>query len=138
MRGGYLGSCAFAIVRVLSRSATLVVVLTVLLSLSSAATAWALPSSPYFTLLPESGETELHIERYGAVATALPNGEVLIAGGESEAGDHGLRSAELFDPTTDTFYSAPRIWRNRAAYPTHPSRCFTSSQRRSADRRWLL
>jgi len=78
-----------------------------LFGFSSIGTELASASSSYFTALPESGETELHAERYGAVSAPLSNGDVLIAGGESEAGDHKLRSAELFDPSTDTFTLLP-------------------------------
>jgi hypothetical protein len=39
--------------------------------------------------------------RFGATATLLDNGKVLIAGGENSTGV--LDSAELYDPTTDTF-----------------------------------
>jgi hypothetical protein len=58
------------------------------------------PTTDTFATLPESGETELQTPREGAVAAALPDGQVLIAGGWNE-GD--LQSAELFDPADDTF-----------------------------------
>ena len=52
---------------------------------------------------------ELHTVRSGATATLLPNGKVLIAGGE--ANETPLASAELFDPGTDpstgTFETLP-------------------------------
>ncbi len=57
------------------------------------------PTSETFAELPEAGETELQSPRAGAVATALPNGQVLIAGGIS--GLSYLQSAELY-------YSAPQ------------------------------
>ena len=41
-----------------------------------------------------------------AVAAPLPDGDVLIAGGQS-ANNVLLRSAELFDPTTNTFTKLP-------------------------------
>lgn len=65
-------------------------------------TADASPTLPYFAALPESGETELHVARYAAVAAPLRNGEVLIAGGEGE-NEVALQSVELFNPATDTF-----------------------------------
>ncbi len=58
------------------------------------------PATDTFTTLPESGATELQTPREGAVTIALPDGQVLIAGGWHE-GD--LQSAELFDPPDDTF-----------------------------------
>jgi N-acetylneuraminic acid mutarotase len=69
-----------------------------------AATASAAPSAPYFVALPASGASATQSPRdYGVVAT-LPDGQVLIAGGIDEhyAG-FILQSAELFNPTNDTF-----------------------------------
>ncbi|WP_424671592.1 kelch repeat-containing protein [Candidatus Binatus sp.] len=40
--------------------------------------------------------------RIGAVATLLPNGNVLFAGGVDNAGNL-LTSTELYDPATNTF-----------------------------------
>jgi hypothetical protein len=62
---------------------------------------WAATSSPYFTALIASGATELQTARFDAVAVPLPDGQVLIAGGNS--GISLLGSAELFSPATDTF-----------------------------------
>ena len=67
--------------------------------------AWASASAPYFSALPASGSTELQTARSGAVAAPLPNGEVLIAGGENAS--NTLQSAELFSPTSDTFTALP-------------------------------
>lgn len=53
-------------------------------------------AQPYF--IPLSDETAAG--RQGAVAAALPDGRVLIAGG---ADDLALRSAEIFDPATSSF-----------------------------------
>jgi len=39
--------------------------------------------------------------RFGHTATLLPNGKVLVAGGDNSSGD--LTSAELFNPATGTF-----------------------------------
>jgi N-acetylneuraminic acid mutarotase len=61
------------------------------------------PTTDTFTKLP-SALTEA---RWGAVAAALPNGQVLIAGGESSSSYTGSTSAELFNPTTDTFTKLP-------------------------------
>jgi hypothetical protein len=54
------------------------------------------PATDTFAALPASGNTELQIPRYGPVAAPLPNGQVLIAGGESPGGY--AQSAELFVP----------------------------------------
>ncbi len=59
------------------------------------------PSTNTFTALAPSGSSELQTAREGAVAAPLANGEVLIAGGFD--GNSYLQSAELFDPSTDTF-----------------------------------
>ncbi len=75
-------------------------------SLSGVSPAWASGSAPYFTALAASGSTELQTAREFAVAAPLPDGQVLIAGGQSVGGLLGggpLRSAELFDPANDTF-----------------------------------
>ena len=47
------------------------------------------------------------IGRYGHTATALPNGEVLIAGGEridEDGFDIALSSAEIYNPSTGRFH----------------------------------
>ena len=59
------------------------------------------PSTDTFTALAASGSTQLQTRRQEAVAASLPGGKVLIAGGVNSGGS--LRSAELFDPSTDTF-----------------------------------
>jgi len=66
------------------------------------------PASDTFTALRASGSSELHIARDGAIAAPLPDGQVLIAGGYSYNAfdpDYSsvLRSAELFNPASDTF-----------------------------------
>ncbi len=63
------------------------------------------PSTDTFTALPASGSSELQTAREGAVATSLADGEVLIAGGFD--GSNVLQSAEVFDPSTDTFTALP-------------------------------
>jgi hypothetical protein len=60
------------------------------------------PADDSFTALTAAGSSELQTARYGAVATALPDGQVLIAGGYNESGGF-LQSAELFDPADDSF-----------------------------------
>jgi WD40 repeat protein len=62
--------------------------------------------SDHFVALAASGNTELQTARAYAVAAPLPSGKVLIAGGIDGSGNV-LRSAELFDPTTDTFTALP-------------------------------
>jgi Collagen triple helix repeat (20 copies)/Kelch motif len=59
------------------------------------------PANDTFTVLPESGQTESQVLRGGAVASALSDGRVLIAGGNGGNGKT-LQSAELF-------YSAPQV-----------------------------
>ena len=60
------------------------------------------PATDTFAKLmgPEQSLTEA---REGAVATALSNGKVLIAGGEGPSSIYPLSSAEMFDPASDTF-----------------------------------
>jgi Galactose oxidase, central domain len=58
------------------------------------------PSSGSFVALTPGGSTELQTGAAFAAAAPLPNGDVLIAGGE----DPGpLASAEVFDPSSGTF-----------------------------------
>lgn len=49
------------------------------------------------------------VTREGAIAARLPNGDVLIAGGEDPIGaaPNVLNTAERFDPATDTFSPVP-------------------------------
>ena len=58
------------------------------------------PATDSFSELTGSGQSLTHA-RGGAVAAALPSGQVLIAGGNE--GGNSLASAELFSPTTDSF-----------------------------------
>jgi hypothetical protein len=60
------------------------------------------PATDTFTGLTGSGHLPT-TAREGAVAATLPNGQVLIAGGKGRLLGDSLSSAELFDPTTDTF-----------------------------------
>jgi hypothetical protein len=89
--------------RVLLAACLTAAILTGLLGGASAA---ASPSAPYFTALPAAGETELHVARFDAVVAPLPDGDVLIAGGQNGEGTI-FKSAELFNPTTDTFTALP-------------------------------
>lgn len=59
------------------------------------------PTNDTFAALTPAGATELQTARQDAVAATLPNGDVLIAGGFD--GANTLQSAELFDPTNNTF-----------------------------------
>jgi Galactose oxidase, central domain/Kelch motif len=45
----------------------------------------------------------MNTARSGAIATLLPNGKVLIAGGYDDGNPPSLSSTELYDPTTNTF-----------------------------------
>jgi hypothetical protein len=50
----------------------------------------------------------LSVARHGPVAAPLPDGRVLVAGGDyvDGGGDHYLASAEIFDPASNTFTPA--------------------------------
>src|SRR5947209_4218367 len=95
-------------VRLRTRQATMMVralVSCAVASLLCASVAQAAGSAAYFQALAASGNTELQTARAHAVAAPLPNGEVLIAGGASSSGV--VASAELFNPTNDTFTALP-------------------------------
>lgn len=80
----------------------------VLGSLLVAGTASAVAPVPFFQPLPASGNTQLQTPRTNAVTAPLPDGRILIAGGEySDTSHHVLRSAEIFDPATSTFTALP-------------------------------
>jgi len=55
------------------------------------------PSANTFTTISQN----MKAARFGATATLLANGKVLLAGGENSGGV--LNSAELYDPVADTF-----------------------------------
>jgi hypothetical protein len=77
-------------------------------SLAAAGAASAAAPASFFQGLPASGNTELQTQRTNAVAAPLPDGKILIAGGEySDTSHHVLRSAEIFDPDTSTFTPLP-------------------------------
>jgi hypothetical protein len=68
------------------------------------------PSTATFS---SAGIGSMSVSRTAAVAAPLPDGRVLVAGGYYDEGDpygpsqlHFLSSAEVFDPTTNTFSSA--------------------------------
>ena len=63
---------------------------------------------------PGSGEfvelkNEMSTPRYGHSATPLPNGFVLIAGGLSTSSLGTLTSAEVYDPSTNSFSAVPSM-----------------------------
>jgi uncharacterized membrane protein YgcG len=64
----------------------------------------ALPTPPQVS----GPETELHVARYGAFAAPLADGRVLVGGGRDNT-EAVLRSAEIFDPTTDDFTTDPQL-----------------------------
>jgi Kelch motif len=64
--------------------------------------AWAAGPVSYLTELA-GAVPALTEARGGAVAAPLPSGQVLIAGGDGDLSQGDLLSAELFNPTTDTF-----------------------------------
>jgi hypothetical protein len=57
------------------------------------------PTTQTFTTVPG----EMSTSRYAPAAALLPDGNVLIAGGYGEASKKYLASAELFDPSTQTY-----------------------------------
>ena len=70
------------------------------------------PATETFTALPASGATELQTARTAPAAAALPDGRVLIAGGDTSASGSVtsadvLSSAEVFDPASGTFSALP-------------------------------
>ncbi len=70
------------------------------------------PARETFTALPASGATELQTARTASAAAALPDGRVLIAGGDTSASGSVtsadvLSSAEVFDPASGTFSALP-------------------------------
>jgi Abnormal spindle-like microcephaly-assoc'd, ASPM-SPD-2-Hydin/Kelch motif len=60
------------------------------------------PATDTLTTLTSAGQS-LSEGRTDAVAATLPDGEVLIAGGDGDLSQGQLSSAELFNPATDTF-----------------------------------
>lgn len=89
--------------RTLRGIALLLAIGVALLASSSIASA-AAPSEPYFTRI--AGEPIF--ERDSAAATPLPDGSVLIEGGDETL---TLRQAEIFDPATGTFSEVPGLTR---------------------------
>jgi hypothetical protein len=72
------------------------------------------PATETFSALPASGATELQTARTGAAAAPLPDGRVLIAGGDKTGSSQIvsadlLASAELFDPASNTFATLPAV-----------------------------
>jgi large repetitive protein len=59
------------------------------------------PSTGTFSVAGSGSSNVMTAARFGATATLLNNGQVLIAGGENSGGV--LNSAELYNPVTDTF-----------------------------------
>jgi len=59
------------------------------------------PVTGAFTVAGSGSGNVMQAVRFGATATLLTNGQVLIAGGENSGG--ALSSAELYNPATDTF-----------------------------------
>jgi hypothetical protein len=72
---------------------------------------------PVFTSLPAAGSSELQSARERAIAAPLRNGDVLIAGGFD--GNNYLQSAELFDPTTNTFTALPATGNTQLQTPRY-------------------
>ena len=72
-------------------------------------------------------EQRLDRSARGAVAATLRNGQVLIAGGNNNE-DDGLSSAELFNPTTDTFTKLTRPVAHRSALAARSRRRFPTGE----------
>src|ERR1700722_9185492 len=90
----------FPVSRLRDRATWIVMLVALAVVGASAGVAWAqiVPAASYFSGLSASMTTA----RQGAVAAALPDGDVLIAGGEDSNGET-LSSAELFDPSSGSF-----------------------------------
>src|ERR1700735_2827966 len=90
----------FPVSRLRDRANWIVVLAALAVAVASAGMAWAqiVPAASYFSGLSASMTTP----RYEAVAAALPDGDVLIAGGDNNSSGY-LSSAELFDPSTGSF-----------------------------------
>jgi hypothetical protein len=101
------------------------------LAVAGISTVWASGSGgPAFTALPASGATQLQTPREGAAATALHDGQVLIAGGHMP-GSY-LATAELFNPH---IHRPPGVRRHRADHPALGARGRDAARRTGADRR---
>jgi len=76
------------------------------------------PNTGTFTLTKQS----MKHARYGHTATLLPDGTVLIAGGEANAAGYpnltlqSVRTAEIYNPATDTFVEARPMTFARAGH----------------------
>jgi hypothetical protein len=55
----------------------------------------------------------LHGHSYGATATVLQDGRVLVTGGEDDNGSSASAGAELFDPTTGTWTATRKMFERR-------------------------
>jgi hypothetical protein len=62
-------------------------------------------------------ETQMHTAREGAFAAPLSDGRVLVGGGRD---NEALRSAEIFDPTTDDFTTAEMMESSREGAAAAP------------------
>jgi hypothetical protein len=56
--------------------------------------------------------------RYGATATVLSNGEVVIAGGASDTSGAISDTADIFDPTTNSFSSVTGLMTDSREFPS--------------------
>jgi hypothetical protein len=73
------------------------------------------PSTGLFT-----PTADLHISRYGHTATLLPDGRVLILGGESteviEDGSDEVKTTEIYDPASGQFSLGPELILGRSSH----------------------
>src|SRR5262249_51823877 len=69
-----------------------------------------------------SGTRDMSVPRAGHTATTLPDGTVLVLGGRS--GQSTLKSAEIYDPSTQTWSAFPPMMAAREGHTapllTHP------------------
>ena len=63
-----------------------------------------------------TGANSMKVARYSHTATLLPNGKVLVSGGQGTAGAGVLNSAELYDPVAGTWTYAALMSESRYSH----------------------
>jgi hypothetical protein len=87
-------------------------------TVSPGPTASASPTFPTSTVLRQSGWTptaSMREGRYLAPATVLPDGRILVAGGDAGRDGPSLSSVELYDPTARAWVDGPQMSARRSA-----------------------